>query len=99
MELAAAGDNMKKLREIAKVHIARCEAGDMQAIKELGDRLDGRPAQIVEHSGPDRNPIKKIVREIVFMPPPGQNVTIDNALPADDEPVLIWHGNGKDDAN
>jgi hypothetical protein len=31
MELAAAGDNMKKLREIARVHIARCEAGDMQA--------------------------------------------------------------------
>jgi hypothetical protein len=99
MELAAAGDNMKKLREIARVHIARCEAGDMQAIKELGDRLDGKPAQILEHSGPDSNPIKKIVREIVFMPPPGQNVTIDNALPDDPEPVLIWHGNGKDGAN
>src|SRR5215471_16786974 len=25
MELAAAGDNMKKLREIARAHIARCE--------------------------------------------------------------------------
>src|SRR5262249_28812407 len=44
MELAAAGEDMKKLREIAKVHIARCEAGDMQAIKELADRLDGRRA-------------------------------------------------------
>src|SRR5262245_14535188 len=52
MELAAAGDNMKKLREIARVHIARCEAGDMQAIKDLADRLDGRPAQVLEHSGP-----------------------------------------------
>ena len=96
MELAAAGDNMKKLREIAKVHIARCEAGDMQAIKELADRLDGKPAQILEHSGPDSYPIKKIVREIVFMPPPGQNVTVENALPANDEPVLIGHGSGKD---
>jgi hypothetical protein len=65
----------------------------------LGDRLDGKPAQILEHSGPDSNPIKKIIREIVFMPPPGQNVTIDNALPDDPEPVLIWHGNGKDGAN
>ena len=63
------------------------------------DRLDGKPAQTLEHSGPDSNPIKKIVREIVYMPPPGENVTIDNALPADDEPVLIWHGNGKDGAN
>ena len=25
----------------------------MQAIKELADRLDGRPAQILEHGGPD----------------------------------------------
>src|SRR5215831_10766071 len=52
MELAAAGEDLKKLREIAKVHIARCEAGDMQAIKELADRLDGKPAQMLEHSGP-----------------------------------------------
>jgi hypothetical protein len=52
-----------------------------------------------EHSSPDSNPIKKIVHEFVYMPPPGQNVTIDNALPADDEPVLIGDGNGKDGAN
>ena len=67
MELAAAGENMKKLREIAKVHIARCEAGDMQAIKDLADRLDGGAAQVLEHSGPDSNPITKIVREIVHV--------------------------------
>jgi hypothetical protein len=24
----------------------------MQAIKELADRLDGKPAQMLEHSGP-----------------------------------------------
>ena len=54
MELAATGEDMKKLREIARVHIARCEAGDMQAIKELANRLDGRRAlQILEHGGPD----------------------------------------------
>jgi hypothetical protein len=50
----------------------------------FGRSADGKPAQILEHSGPDSNPIKKIVHEIVYMPPPGQNVTIDNALPADD---------------
>jgi hypothetical protein len=55
MELAAAGDNMKKLREIARVHIARCEAGDMQAIKDLADRLDGRPAGLAPFRlGPNR---------------------------------------------
>lgn len=33
-----------------------CEAaadGDPQAFKEIGDRLDGRPKQVAEHSGPD----------------------------------------------
>jgi len=67
MELAAAGENMMALREIAKVHIAKCKEGDMRAIKDLADRLDGRPAQVLEHSGPDSNPIKKIVREIVHV--------------------------------
>jgi hypothetical protein len=37
----------------------------MQAIKELADRLDGRPAQILEHNHADSKPITKIVREIV----------------------------------
>src|SRR5262249_13261460 len=70
MELAAAGEDMKKLREIAKVHIARCEAGDMQAIKDLADRLDGRPVQIPEHNGPDSADSArtlKIVREFVHV--------------------------------
>jgi hypothetical protein len=51
--------------------------------------------QQLEHAVPENGGIRKIVREIVHMPPPGQNLTIDNELPADDEPV----GNGKDGAN
>jgi hypothetical protein len=53
LELAAAGEDMKKLREIARAHIARCETGDMQAIRELADRLDGKPAQAIEHAVPE----------------------------------------------
>ena len=68
MELAAAGEDMKRLREIAKVHIEKAAAGDMQAIKELADRLDGRPAQILEHAGADGGPIERIVWEIVPVP-------------------------------
>ena len=66
------------------MHIARREAGDMQAIKDLADRLDGRPAQILEHSGPDSEPIGRIVREIVHV-----NVSPEEISTAEDEPVLI----------
>jgi hypothetical protein len=50
MELAAAeaaGNDMRTLRSIARKHIALADRGDIQAIKELADRLDGKPAQAV----------------------------------------------------
>ena len=40
-----------KLRSLAERLIARAEEGDVSALKELGDRLDGRPSQIVEGTG------------------------------------------------
>jgi hypothetical protein len=55
MELAAAGEDMKKLREIARTHIEKAAAGDMQAIKELADRLDGKPAQMLSTAAPTAN--------------------------------------------
>src|SRR5262249_35293011 len=69
--------------EIARVHIARCEAGDMQAIKDLADRLDGRPAPVLEHSGPDSEPSRKIVREI------GHVTQTPEDIAAEDE-VIEW---------
>lgn len=45
MELAAVGDDGKALRDIAKALIASATAGDLQAIREVADRLDGKPAQ------------------------------------------------------
>ena len=32
--------------------------GDIQAIRELNDRLDGKPKQSIEHSGDEENPIR-----------------------------------------
>ena len=98
MELAAAGEGLKKLREIARAHIEKAAAGDMQAIKELADRLDGRPAQVLEHRDPDSQPLKKIVNEIVHV-----HETREEMLAAE-EPVLIeWSGvrdaNGSDGRN
>ncbi len=40
-----------KLDELADQLIAVASAGDIQALKEIGDRLDGKPAQAL--TGPD----------------------------------------------
>lgn len=45
MELAAAGDDQKALRKIARALISKAEDGDMQAIKEFADRIDGKVPQ------------------------------------------------------
>lgn len=57
----------EKLRKIADKLIALAEDGDLQAIKELGDRLDGKAAQSVALSNDGDEPFKveKIVRQIV----------------------------------
>jgi hypothetical protein len=38
----------RHLRAIARKLIEMAEGGDLQAIKEVGDRLDGKCAQVVE---------------------------------------------------
>lgn len=45
---AAAQGNAERLRRIAEKLLEKAEKGDMAAIKELGDRLDGKPNQQVE---------------------------------------------------
>lgn len=66
MEIAAAGeadDPHAALRKIARRHLNLAAGGDMQAIKELADRLDGKPAQ--ETTAEVTHTYEKIVREIV----------------------------------
>ena len=45
--IADAENNPRKLRRIAEALFDKAEAGDVQAIKEMADRLDGKVAQIV----------------------------------------------------
>jgi hypothetical protein len=66
LELADMGVDLKKLREIARAHIEKAASGDMQAIKELADRLDGKPAQQFEHAVPEIGG-RKVVWEIVHV--------------------------------
>ena len=41
-------DDKKKLRIIAEQLVTKAMDGDVQAIKEIGDRLDGRPVQGIQ---------------------------------------------------
>lgn len=50
MELADKGENFKGIRKVAKKLIEEAEKGDIRAIKEIGDRIDGKPAQQINHA-------------------------------------------------
>ena len=53
----------ERLRTIAEKLIEKAAEGDMQAMKELGDRLDGKPKQSVDHGLTDEpeNAVHKLV--------------------------------------
>lgn len=70
MELAALGEDHKALRQVARRLIDNASAGDMQAIKELADRVDGKvPTPI---AGDEENPLSLVARiERVVVRPPG----------------------------
>lgn len=60
MEIAAAGENSKALRLIARALLDRAETGDVAAITSLADRLDGRVPQTIGQSDEHR-PQKLII--------------------------------------
>lgn len=51
IEITEAGDNLKRLRKIARKALDLAEAGEAWAVQFVADRLDGKPAQAVEITG------------------------------------------------
>lgn len=47
-----------KLNKLAENTVELALAGEGWAVKEIGDRLEGKAIQAVEHSGPDGSPIE-----------------------------------------
>ena len=43
---------------LAEKLLAKCDEGDLSALKELGDRMDGKSAQAVTVSGDSENPLQ-----------------------------------------
>lgn len=59
-------DQKEALDDLALVLVAKAMDGDLGALKELGDRLDGKPAQALDVGGQSDNPIiTEVVRRIV----------------------------------
>jgi len=50
-------DQVEALDELAEKLLAACESGEGWALKELGDRLEGKPAQAIIGGGEDDPPI------------------------------------------
>ena len=53
----ADGKPTKALELMADQTVRKAIGGDMAAIKEIGDRLDGRPAQQIQATGDDDGPL------------------------------------------
>lgn len=77
MEIAAAGDDHKKLREIAKnlIDIAATKEG-LGAIKEIADRLDGKVPQGIENGEDGAFQVIQRIERIIADPanPDGKSV-------------------------
>jgi hypothetical protein len=100
MELAAAGEDLKELRAVARALIDAAKAGNIRAIQELGDRLDGRPVPMLEHSAPSSSlERRKLTYEIVHVTREEID-TRDRELDLDDyHEVKAIDGNGHDHAD
>ena len=51
------------LVDLAEKLLVRCDEGDMAALKELGDRLEGKPAQTIQ--GDSDNPLITRIERVI----------------------------------
>ena len=66
MEIAAAGEDHKALRKVARALLTKAAAGDVHAIREIGDRMDGKVAQaLVGDDGSEPITLRTIVTGVI----------------------------------
>ena len=53
-------DGKAALDALAEQLLLKCDDGDISALKELGDRIEGKSAQALTISGDEDNPLKII---------------------------------------
>lgn len=60
------GKRVTKLRTIAEKLVEAAESGEAWAIREIADRVDGKPMQAIEHSGEIGDGSTKDQRDAAF---------------------------------
>ena len=68
IDRAIAQEDGKRLREAAEKLLDAAAAGEAWAVKELGDRLDGKAVQALEHSGADGEPLPNLINVKIVKP-------------------------------
>lgn len=63
---AVAADDGKRLRKAAEELLTQSAKGESWAIKELADRLDGRPHQSVDLGNPDGSSIFSTIHRVII---------------------------------
>jgi hypothetical protein len=59
-----------KLEVVARAHVEKAIAGDVPAIKEIADRLDGKvPQALIGSDDPDDAPVQVALVELVAVKP------------------------------
>lgn len=66
LEKRSQSSKVEAMDALAEKLLAKCDEGDMAALKEFGDRIDGKPSQAVTVANPEGQEfVTKVVREIV----------------------------------
>lgn len=66
---AVLADDGKRLRSIAETVVRLAIEGDMAAVREVGDRLDGKPKQVVVGGDENDSPLAIAIIERVIVRP------------------------------
>jgi hypothetical protein len=60
------------LQDLASKLVEAADKGDLQALKEVGDRIDGKPKQQIEQTGLDDGPMQNNLTVNFVGPAPSQ---------------------------
>ena len=71
---AVVQSDAERLRMIAEALIDKAASGDVSAIKELGDRIDGKSVATQELTGPDGSSLPSGIG-ILFVKPDDSNIS------------------------